>query len=75
MKIPPGLYGRISPSSGLNKKQVLYVASGVIAQYFRGKIKVLQVNSTQRKFDIMIGIQVDGESSNSYPTQTNFRMI
>ena len=75
MKIPPGLYGRISQSSGLNKKQVLYVASGVIAQYFRGKIKVLQVNSTQRKFDIMIGIQVDGESSNSYPTQTNFRMI
>eukprot|EP00957_Ditylum_brightwellii_P146647 11163400-Ditylum_brightwellii.AAC.1 len=52
MAIPPGLYGRLAPRSGLALKHHIDVGEGVIDPDFRGEIKVLLINSSQRKFTI-----------------------
>ena len=56
--IPPGLYGRIAPRSGLALKHNVDVAAGVIDPDYRGEVKVLLVNSSQRKFEINKGDKV-----------------
>ena len=56
--IPEGMYGRIAPRSGLALKHQIDVAAGVIDPDFRGEVKVLLVNSSQRKFEIKEGDRI-----------------
>ena len=58
IEIPPGLYGRIAPRSGLALKNNIDVAAGVIDPDYRGEVKVLLVNSSQKKFDIKEGDKI-----------------
>ena len=50
--VPEGLYGRIAPHSGLALKYQIDVAAGVIGPDYRGEVKVLLVNSSQKRFEI-----------------------
>ena len=56
--IPPGLYGRIAPRSSLALKNNIDVAAGVIDPDYRGEVKVLLVNSSQRKFEVKAGDKI-----------------
>lgn len=58
MDIPLGLYGRIAPRSGLAAKHGIDVAAGVIDPDYRGEIKVLLVNTSQKKFQIKKGDKI-----------------
>jgi deoxyuridine 5'-triphosphate nucleotidohydrolase len=53
--IPPGLYGRLAPRSSLATKHLIDVAAGVIDPDYRGEVKILLVNSSQKRFDIKEG--------------------
>ena len=55
MSIPKGLYGRIASRSGLALKKNIDVAAGVIDPDYRGEVKVLLVNSSQKKHIIRKG--------------------
>eukprot|EP00957_Ditylum_brightwellii_P200323 15272202-Ditylum_brightwellii.AAC.1 len=52
MAILPGLYGHLAPRSGLAFKHHIDVGAGMIDPDFRGEIKVLLINSSQKKFTI-----------------------
>ena len=56
--IPPGLYGRIVPRSDLAFKNNIDVAAGVIDPDYRGEVKVLLVNSSQKQFKITKGDKI-----------------
>ncbi len=56
--IPPGLYGCIAPRSGLALKHNVDVAAGVIDPDYRGEVKVLLVNSSQKQFKIQDGDKI-----------------
>ena len=55
MSIPPGLYGRFAPRSGLDLHKNIDVAAGVIEPDYRGEIKVVLVNNSQKSstFDVV----------------------
>jgi dUTP pyrophosphatase len=46
VKLPPGVYGRVAPRSGLSVKNGIQVGAGVIDADYRGEIKVLLFNQT-----------------------------
>ena len=56
--IPPGLYGHIAPRSGLALNRGIDVTAGVIDPDYRGEVKVVLVNSSQKKFDIKEGDKI-----------------
>ena len=56
--IPEGMYGRIAPRSGLALHHHLDVAAGVIDPDYRGEVKVLLVNSSQKQFKIQEGDRI-----------------
>ena len=58
MAIPEGLYGRIAPRSGLAVKHQIDIAAGVIDPDYRGEVKVLLVNTSQKRFDIKSGDRI-----------------
>ena len=58
ISIPEGLYGRIAPRSGLALKHQIDVAAGVIDPDYRGEVKVLLVNTSQKRFDIQAGDRI-----------------
>lgn len=59
VKLPPGVYGRIAPRSGLAVKNGIQVGAGVIDSDYRGEIKVLLFNhSVDHVFEISPGDRV-----------------
>jgi len=53
--IPAGLFGRISPRSGLSFKNGIDVLGGTIDEDYRGEIKVILINFGKEPYKINIG--------------------
>ncbi len=58
MKIPYGYYGRIAPRSGFSVKTGLVVNAGVIDSDYRGEIKILFQNHSDKYIAINNGEKV-----------------
>ena len=58
IKVPPGLYGRVAPRSGLAVKHGIQVGAGVIDADYRGEVKVLLFNQSQEAFKIETGDRI-----------------
>ena len=59
VKLPPGVYGRIAPRSGLAVKNGIQVGAGVIDADYRGEIKVLLFNhSSDHLFEVSPGDRI-----------------
>ena len=58
ISIPQGLYGRIAPRSGLAITNNIDIAGGVIDPDYRGEVKVILINSSQKRFDIEEGDRI-----------------
>ena len=55
MSIPPGLYGRIAPRYNLSTHDNIDIAGGVIDPDYNKEIRVVIVNSSQKRFTILKG--------------------
>jgi dUTP pyrophosphatase len=51
MEIPPTYYGRIAPRSSLALKNI-DIGAGVIDSNYRGDVKVLLINSSDKAFEV-----------------------
>jgi dUTP pyrophosphatase len=49
---PPGTYIRIAPRSGLSLKDGIDIAGGVVDAGYKGEIKVIMVNASDRDFHV-----------------------
>lgn len=58
VEIPPSLYGRIAPRSGLSFKHGIDVFAGVIDSDYRGEIKVILYNAGTRALQVRVGDRV-----------------
>ena len=58
ISIPVGTYGRIAPRSGLALKHNIDIGAGVVDPDYRGEVKVLLINNSQRKFQIHKGDRI-----------------
>ena len=58
MKIPFGYYGRIAPRSGFSVKTELIINAGVIDSDYRGEVKILFQNFTDKYISINNGDKV-----------------
>lgn len=59
VKLPPGVYGRIAPRSGLAVQNGIQVGAGVIDTDYRGEIKVLLFNhSIDHVFQVSTGDRI-----------------
>jgi dUTP pyrophosphatase len=58
VKMPPGLYGRVAPRSGLAVKNGIQVGAGVIDADYRGEVKVLLFNQDADEFNIWPGYRI-----------------
>ena len=56
--IPVGNYGRIAPRSGLAAKHSIDVGAGVIDADYRGEVKVLLFNFSDKDFSIVPGDRI-----------------
>ena len=56
--VPAGTYGRVAPRSGLASKHSIDVGAGVIDADYRGPVKVLLFNFSDREFEVQIGERV-----------------
>jgi dUTP pyrophosphatase len=56
--IPPGMYGRIAPRSGLAAKYGVDVLAGVIDQSYRGELQVILLNTGDQPFIIEHGDRI-----------------
>ena len=56
--IPDGYYGRVAPRSGVSVKTGLIVNAGVIDSDYRGEIKIVFQNPTEKYVDIKAGEKV-----------------
>ena len=52
INLPTGTYGRIAPRSGLVVKSSIDIGAGVIDQDYRGIIKVLLINNSDKTFTV-----------------------
>lgn len=52
--LPPGVYGRVAPRSGLAAKRAVDVGAGVIDGDYRGEVNVLLVNGGDG--DLVVGV-------------------
>jgi dUTP pyrophosphatase len=57
IEIPHETYARIAPRSGLSVKGI-DVGAGVVDQSYRGKIKVLLINNSEKDFEVKIGDRI-----------------
>ena len=58
MSIPIGNYGRVAPRSGLAAKNFIDVGAGVIDADYRGEVKVLLFNFSDKEFEINVGDRI-----------------
>ena len=55
---PAGTYGRIAPRSGLAAKHFIDTGAGVIDADYRGEVKVLLFNHSEKDFEIKVGDRI-----------------
>ena len=58
MQFPKHVYGRIAPRSGLAYKHGIDTLAGVIDPDYRGEVKVLLLNTSDRDFEILVGDRI-----------------
>jgi len=58
IQMPPGIYGRVAPRSGLAIKHGLNVGAGVIDPDYTGEIKVVLFNHDRRPFVVKPGYRI-----------------
>ncbi|KAK1754913.1 dUTPase-like protein [Echria macrotheca] len=58
MAVPAGTYGRIAPRSGLAAKNFIDTGAGVIDADYRGQVKVLLFNHSDKDFEVAEGDRV-----------------
>ena len=56
--LPPGVYGRVAPRSGLAVKHCINVGAGVIDPDYTGEIKVVLFNHGETDFEIKKGDRI-----------------
>ena len=56
--LPPGVYGRVAPRSGLAVKHCINVGAGVIDPDYTGEIKVVLFNHGSNDFEIKKGDRI-----------------
>ena len=56
--LPPGVYGRVAPRSGLAVKHCIDVGGGVIDPDYTGEIKVILFNHGENDFEIKKGDRI-----------------
>ena len=56
--LPPGVYGRVAPRSGLAVKHCINVGAGVIDPDYTGEIKVVLFNHGMNDFEIKKGDRI-----------------
>jgi dUTP pyrophosphatase len=54
VKLPPGVYGRVAPRSGLAVKHGIQVGAGVVDADYRGEVKVLLFNHGDVEFNVHV---------------------
>jgi dUTP pyrophosphatase len=58
IKMPPGVYGRIAPRSGITVKYNAHVGAGVIDPDYTGEIKVVLCNNGKVDFRVSAGDRI-----------------
>jgi dUTP pyrophosphatase len=58
IQVPHGTYGRIAPRSGLAFKYGIDVLAGVIDEDYRGEVKVILYNTSERDYIVNPGDRV-----------------
>jgi dUTP pyrophosphatase len=58
VQLPPGVYGRVAPRSGLAVKNGIDVGGGVIDPDYTGELKVVLFNHDQNPFVIKPGYRI-----------------
>ncbi len=56
--IPEGYYGRVAPRSGLAVKHGIHTGAGVIDSDYRGEVKVVLFNFSDKDFSINAGDRI-----------------
>ena len=56
--LPPGVYGRVAPRSGLAVKHGIQVGAGVIDPDYTGEVKVVLFNHGDRHFEVRKGDRI-----------------
>jgi dUTP pyrophosphatase len=58
VSLPPGVYGRVAPRSGLAMKNGIQVGAGVIDPDYTGELKVLLFNHGSKDLEVKMGDRV-----------------
>jgi dUTP pyrophosphatase len=56
--LPPGVYGRVAPRSGLAVKHGIQVGAGVIDPDYTGEVKVVLFNQGDKDFEVKKGDRI-----------------
>lgn len=56
--LPPGVYGRVAPRSGLAVKHGIQVGAGVIDPDYTGEVKVVLFNHGENDFEVKKGDRI-----------------
>ena len=56
--LPPGVYGRVAPRSGLAVKYGIQVGAGVIDPDYTGEVKVVRFNHGDKDFEVKKGDRI-----------------
>lgn len=56
--VPVGTYGRVAPRSGLAVKHGISTGAGVVDADYRGEVKVVLFNHSQKDFEIKTGDRI-----------------
>jgi len=56
--LPPGVYGRVAPRSGLAVKYCINVGAGVIDPDYTGEVKVVLFNHGENDFEVKKGDRI-----------------
>lgn len=58
IQLPEGCYGRIAPRSGLATKNFIDVGAGVVDEDYRGVLKVILFNHSDKDFEVKKGDRI-----------------
>ena len=56
--LPPGVYGRVAPRSGLTVKHGIQVGAGVVDPDYTGEVKVVLFNHGDKDFEVKRGERI-----------------